>query len=277
MRLRHVVFDLSAARLVVKLATWNVNSIKQREAALAQWLRQAQPDVVCLQELKCQTEAFPRATFEDLGYHCAVHGQKGFNGVAILSKLPAEDVTTALPGNGEDGQSRYIEAVISLPRRGALRVVGIYAPNGNPAPGAKFNYKLEWFARLKDHAKRLRALEEPLIIAGDFNIIPRASDVYSPANWTEDALFRLEARRAFRTIAHLGFTDAIMACDSSAGQYTFWDYQAGAWQKNLGLRIDHILLSPEAAGRLESAGIDRAPRSWDKPSDHVPVWASLAM
>lgn len=262
---------------MLTVATWNVNSIKQREDAVAQWLRLSRPDVLCLQELKCQTEAFPRTTFEDLGYHCAVHGQKGFNGVAILSKYPVEDVTNALPGDEEDGQSRYIEAVVSLPGRGAVRVVGIYAPNGNPAPSPKLDYKLAWMSRLKERAEKLLAFEEPLVIAGDFNIIPRPGDVYNPAAWTEDALFRLESRQALRRITHLGLTDAVLACNSAPGQFTFWDYQAGAWQKNLGLRIDHILLSPQAAGRLKEAGIDRAPRSWDKPSDHVPVWVSLAI
>lgn len=262
---------------MVTVATWNVNSIKQREAAAAQWLRQFQPDILCLQELKCQTEAFPRATFEDLGYNCAVHGQKGFNGVAILSKFPMEDVGTALAGDSEDAQSRYLEAVVSLPSGGAMRVIGVYAPNGNPVDSPKFDYKLSWLGRLKSHSERLLALEEPFVLTGDFNIIPRPGDVYNPASWSDDALFRLESRRAYRALSYLGFTDALMACDSSPGQYTFWDYQAGAWQKNLGLRIDHILLSPEAASRLTSAGVDKAPRSWDKPSDHVPVWASLAL
>jgi len=262
---------------VVKIATWNVNSIKQRELACAEWLRQASPDVLCLQELKCQTPAFPKAVFEDLGYNCAVLGQKGFNGVAILSKFPIDEAIGALPGDATDEQSRYLEAVLSVPGGPAIRVASIYAPNGNPAPSPKFDYKLGWFSRLESHVKGLLAFEEPLILAGDYNIIPRPTDVYNPANWIEDALFRIEARRAFRRVTHLGLTDALMACNSAGGQYTFWDYQAGAWQKDLGLRIDHLLLSADAAKGLVASGVDRKPRGWDKPSDHTPVWAELRL
>ncbi len=260
---------------MLKVATWNVNSIKQREAACAAWLKQAEPDVLCLQELKCQTEGFPRGTFEDLGYNCAVLGQKSFNGVAILSKHPIDETITALPGDGADEQARYIEASISLPGGKAIRVASIYAPNGNPAPSPKLDYKLAWLARLKEHAQTLLAYEEALVLAGDYNIIPRPLDVYNPAAWVEDALFRLESRAAFRRILHLGLTDAVLACDGRAGQYTFWDYQAGAWQKDLGLRIDHILLSSQALARLRGAGIDRKPRNWDKPTDHTPVAVML--
>ena len=177
---------------MLKIATWNVNSIKQREAACAAWLKQAAPDVLCLQELKCQTEGFPRGTFEDLGYNCAVLGQKSFNGVAILSKYPIDETITALPGDGADEQARYIEAAISLPGGKAIRVASIYAPNGNPAPSAKFDYKLAWLGRLKAHAQTLLAYEEALVLAGDYNIIPRPQDVYNPAAWAEDALYRLE-------------------------------------------------------------------------------------
>jgi exodeoxyribonuclease-3 len=260
---------------VFKIATWNVNSIKQREAACAAWLKQEAPDVLCLQELKCQTEGFPRGTFEDLGYNCAVLGQKSFNGVALLSKYPIDETITALPGDGADEQARYIEAAISLPGGKAIRVASIYAPNGNPAPSEKFDYKLAWLGRLKAHAQTLLAYEEALVLAGDYNIIPRPRDVYNPAAWTEDALYRLDSRQAFRRILHLGLADAVLACDSRGGQYTFWDYQAGAWQKDFGLRIDHILLSPQALARLSSAQIDRKPRSWDKPSDHTPAVVSL--
>lgn len=260
---------------MLKIATWNVNSIKQREAACAAWLKQTAPDVLCLQELKCLTEGFPRGAFEDLGYNCAVLGQKSFNGVAILSKHPIDETITALPGDGADEQARYIEAVISLPNGGAIRVASIYAPNGNPAPSPKLDYKLAWLSRLKEHAKTLLSYEEALFLAGDYNIIPRPLDVYNPAAWVEDALFRLESRAAFRRILHLGLTDAVLACDSRGGQYTFWDYQAGAWQKDFGLRIDHILLSPQALSRLRSAAIDKKPRSWDKPSDHTPVVVAL--
>ena len=221
------------------------------------------------------SEGFPRGAFEDLGYNCAVLGQKSFNGVAILSKFPIDETIEGLPGDASDEQARYIEAVISLPGGKAIRVASIYAPNGNPAPSPKLDYKLDWFARLKAHTQTLLSHEEPLVLAGDYNIIPRPEDVYSPAHWVEDALFRLESRQAFRRIVNLGLTDAVLACDSSGGQYTFWDYQAGAWQKNLGLRIDHILLSPQAASRLVNSEIDRKPRSWDKPSDHTPVVTAL--
>jgi exodeoxyribonuclease III len=260
---------------VIKIATWNVNSIKQREAACAAWVKFAAPDVLCLQELKCQTEAFPRGTFEDLGYNCAVLGQKSFNGVAILSKFPIDETVMGLPGDSADEQSRYLEAVLSLPGGKAIRVASIYAPNGNPAPSPKLDYKLAWLDRIRGHARTLLSYEEPLVLAGDYNIIPRPNDVYNPANWVEDALYRLESRQAFRRIVHLGLTDAVLACDSRGGQYTFWDYQAGAWQKDMGLRIDHILLSPQAVARLSHAEIDRKPRSWDKPSDHTPVVAIL--
>jgi exodeoxyribonuclease III len=260
---------------VLKIATWNVNSVKQRETAATAWLKAAGPDVVCLQELKCQTDAFPRGAFEDLGYNCAVLGQKSYNGVAILTKFPIDETVTALPGGEADDQARYIEAAISLPGGKALRVASIYAPNGNPAPGPKFDYKLAWLDRLRAHAQTLLAYEEVLVLAGDYNIIPRPADVYDPVAWAEDALFRPEARAAFRRILNLGLTDAVQTCDSRAGQYTFWDYQAGAWQKDHGLRIDHLLLSPQALSRLVSARIDRAPRGWDKPSDHTPVMAVL--
>ncbi len=260
---------------MLTIATWNVNSIKQREIACVLWLRRAAPGVLCLQELKCTAEGFPRGTFEDLGYNCAFQGQKSFNGVAILSKFPIDETIVGLPGDASDEQARYIEAVISLPGGKAIRVASIYAPNGNPAPSPKLDYKLDWLARLKAHTETLLSYEEPLVLAGDYNIIPTPGDVYNPANWTEDALYRLESRQAFRRIMHLGLTDAVMACNSRGGQYTFWDYQAGAWQKNLGLRIDHILLSPQAVSRLVSAEIDRKPRGWDKPSDHTPVLATL--
>ncbi|WKW52398.1 exodeoxyribonuclease III [Rhodomicrobium lacus] len=262
---------------MLTVATWNVNSIKQRETAAVQWLKRARPDVLCLQEIKCQTEAFPRGVFEDLGYNCAVIGQKSFNGVAILSRFPIDETVVGLPGDDTDEQSRYIEAVLSLPGGGAFRVASVYAPNGNPVASPKLDYKLAWLARFKDHAETLLAYEEPFALAGDYNIIPRGIDVYNPAAWTEDALFRLESRQAFRRILNLGLADAVETCNSGGGQFTFWDYQAGAWQKNLGLRIDHILLSPQALSRLRSATIDRTPRSWDKPSDHTPVQVTLGM
>ncbi len=260
----------------MKIATWNVNSIKVRRDNVLRWLREAAPDVACLQELKCTDDAFPHAAFEDLGYNIAVHGQKTYNGVAILSKFPMEDVTPGLPGDDGDDQARYLEAVISVDG-GVVRVASIYLPNGNPAPGPKYDYKLDWMARLKAHAEALLGYEEPLVLAGDYNVIPAEEDVHDPDAWRDDALFLPETRQAFRAILHLGFTDAWRASSDEPHRYTFWDYQSNAWPKNHGIRIDHLLLSPQAADRLEACDIDKAPRSWQKPSDHVPVWAQLEL
>ena len=256
------------------IATWNVNSVKQRLSHLLAFLSETRPDIVCLQEIKCVDEAFPAAEIEALGYNLAIHGQKGFNGVAILSKPPLADVTPRLPGNEEDVQSRYLEAVVSTPS-GALRVASIYLPNGNPATTDKFAYKLAWMERLRRHAARLLANEEVLVLAGDYNVIPDPRDVYDSAAWEGDALFRPESRGAFRELLALGYTDALRACDDRAGLYTFWDYQAGAWQRNKGIRIDHMLLSPQAADRLVGVEIHKRTRSQDKPSDHVPVSVRL--
>ncbi len=258
----------------MKIATFNVNSIKARLANLTAWLKEAEPDIVCLQELKCLDDAFPRGEIEELGYNVAVHGQKTYNGVAIVSKLPLEDVTRGLPGGNGDEQSRYIEAVVST-AEGALRVASIYLPNGNPVDSDKFEYKLHWMDRLIDHAHRLLAFEEPLVLAGDYNVIPTADDVHDPQAWAEDALFRPETRTKFRELINLGFTDAFRACHTEAHRYTFWDYQAGAWAKDNGIRIDHLLLSPQAADRLKACDIDRNVRGREKPSDHVPVWVEL--
>jgi exodeoxyribonuclease-3 len=258
----------------LKLATWNVNSIKIRTENASEWLRESAPDVVCLQEIKCQEAAFPRTIFEDLGYNVAVLGQKAFNGVAILSKWPLSDIRTGLPGMPEDEQARYIEAVVSLEGE-AFRVASIYLPNGNPADTPKYAYKLAWMQALTAHVQALLSHEEPLILAGDYNVIPQPVDVYTPEAWVTDALFRIETRLAFRKLLACGLTDAFRACDSRPEQYSFWDYQAGAWQKNNGLRIDHLLLSPEAAARLDRCGIDKYVRGREKPSDHVPVWAVL--
>lgn len=260
------------ARLTV--ATWNVNSIKIRQDGVADWLRHAAPDVVALQEIKCETKSFPTQLFEDLGYNCAVHGQKSYNGVALLSKRPIEDVIITLPGDGDDEQARYIEGVVSLDGQ-ALRIASLYLPNGNPPDSDKYAYKLAWMQRLKAHASALLAHEEILVLAGDYNVIPAEEDVYAPEAWREDALFRLETRRAFREIVHLGFTDALRACDGAPARYTFWDYQGGAWPKNHGIRIDHLLLSPEASDRLLSCVIEKGRRGGEKPSDHVPVMATL--
>lgn len=260
----------------MKIASWNINSIKVRKELVLAWLRGARPDVLCLQELKVTDENFPAGDIEALGYHCAVHGQKGYNGVAIVSKHRLEDVRRGLPGDGDDEQARYVEAVISA-RKGAVRVASLYLPNGNPAPGPKFDYKLAWMDRLRTHARALLTLEEPLVLAGDFNVIPEEDDVHDPAAWTRDALFFPESRAKFRELMFEGFTDAFRACHAEPGRYTFWDYQGGAWQKNHGIRIDHLLLSPQAADLLITADIDTAPRTWEQPSDHTPVWCELGV
>ncbi|MFG1411528.1 MAG: exodeoxyribonuclease III [Pseudomonadota bacterium] len=258
----------------MRIATWNVNSIRQRLDHAVRWLGEAQPDVVCLQEIKCQTEAFPREPFEALGYNVSVHGQKTFNGVAMLSKLPLEDVTHGLAGNEEDVQARFIEAVIST-KGGAVRVCCIYLPNGNPVGTEKYPYKLNFMERLHAFAADRLALEEPLLLCGDFNVIPAEADAADPSAWVNDALFLPQTREAFRALTHLGLVDAVRATSDSAKLYSFWDYQAGAFQRDLGIRIDHLLLSPQAADTLIAAGIDKHVRAWEKPSDHVPVWVDL--
>jgi exodeoxyribonuclease-3 len=256
------------------IATWNVNSVKQRLAHLQLFLREVKPDVLCLQEIKCLDEAFPSLEVGDLGYNVAVHGQKAFNGVAILSRLPLEDVTRGLPGDDGDEQARYLEAVVSGPTF-SVRVASIYLPNGNPIGTEKFSYKLAWMERLRRHAAELLAHEEATVLAGDFNVIPETRDVSDPAAWADDALLQPETRAAYREILALGYTDALRACDDRPGLYTFWDYQAGAWQKNKGIRIDHLLLSPQAADRLVGVEIHKRLRALDKPSDHVPVAVTL--
>jgi exodeoxyribonuclease III len=260
----------------MRIATWNVNSIKQRIDNAVSWLAERQPDIVCLQETKCVDEAFPRGAVEALGYNVAVHGQKTFNGVAILSKHPFDEVTRGLPGDHSDDHARFMEAVIST-KDGSLRVATIYLPNGNPPNTDKYSYKLKWMNRLVDYTKERLALEEPLVLAGDYNVIPAAADVRNPSAWTTDALFLPATRERFRALCHLGLTDAVRASSEEPGLYTFWDYQAGAWQKNNGIRIDHVLLSPQAADRLIGATIDRHVRAWEKPSDHVPVVVDLAI
>lgn len=252
------------------VATWNINGVRARLESLTTWLKDAAPDIVCLQEIKCVDEGFPGEAIGDIGYNVTTHGQKGFNGVAILSRRPLEDVRRGLPGNDGDDQARYIEGVVS-DGGGTLRVASIYLPNGNPVGGEKFAYKLDWMDRLTAHARALLPLEEPVVLAGDYNVIPRDADCADPAAWANDALAQPESRAHFRSLLNLGYTDAVMACGDEGGQYTFWDYQAGAWQKNNGIRIDHLLLSPQAADRLAAATIDKRTRSWEKPSDHVPV------
>lgn len=258
------------------IATWNVNSIKSRLDLATRWLAEAKPDVVCLQELKCVDDAFPRAEIEALGYNLAVHGQKSYNGVAILSRLPIEDVTIRLPGDDDDEQARFVEVTVST-GGGAVRVGGLYLPNGNPAPGPKYDYKLAWMQRLKRHASERLLLEEPFVLAGDFNVIPASRDAKRPEAWVTDALFLPDTLAAWRELLALGLTDALRSTDESGGLYTFWDYQAGAWQKNHGIRIDHLLLSPQAADRLLAVRIDKHVRSWERPSDHVPVVIELGL
>lgn len=258
----------------MKIATFNINGIKARTEALLRWLDEAQPDVAVLQEIKSVDEAFPRALFEDRGYNLETHGQKGFNGVAILSKRPLEDVSRGLAGNESDEQARWIEATVSG-EQVALRICGFYLPNGNPAPGPKFDYKLAWMERLRRRAAALMAEEVPAVLLGDYNIIPQAEDAARPEVWREDALFRPEARAAYRRILNLGFTDAFRARTQGPGHYSFWDYQAGAFQRNDGIRIDHILLTPQAADLLRDCRIDAEVRAGEKPSDHVPVWVEL--
>jgi exodeoxyribonuclease-3 len=258
----------------MKIATWNINGIKARIEVLLQWLKDASPDLVCLQEIKSVDEGFPAGEIEALGYNVATHGQKGFNGVAILSKFPLEDVTRGLPGDADDVQARYIEVTVSTPAR-AVRVGGLYLPNGNPLGTEKFPYKLGWMARLEAHARLRLALEEPFLLLGDYNVIPDPIDARHPQNWLGDALFQPESRQAFRRLINLGFTDALRAT-TDAQIFTFWDYQAGCWQRNDGIRIDHILLSPQAADHLVQVGVDKYVRGWEKPSDHVPVWVEIA-
>jgi len=258
----------------MKIATFNINGIKARIEALPAWLTSATPDVVCLQEIKSVDEAFPRALFEDIGYRVETHGQKGFNGVAILSRLPLEDVTRGLPGDAADAQARWIEATVVGAR--AVRVCGLYLPNGNPAPGPKYDYKLAWMERMEARVRALLTLEEPLVIAGDYNVIPQAEDAAKPGSWVTDALFLPQTRAAYRRIMNLGLTEAFRAREPGPGHYSFWDYQAGAWERNNGIRIDHLLLSPQAADLLTDARIDKAVRGGEKPSDHVPVWIDLA-
>jgi len=260
----------------VRIATWNINGVKARQEALTRWLEESAPDVVCLQEIKSVDDAFPVEAVERLGYNVATHGQKGFNGVAILSKRPLEDVTCRLPGNDGDDHARWIEATVSTDR-GAVRVVSLYLPNGNPIDTEKFPYKLAWMNRMLERAEALLATDEPIVLAGDYNVIPEPQDARHPERWTDDALFQPESRNRHRALVNLGYTDALRAVDRAEGIYTFWDYQAGAWQKNNGIRIDHVMLSPVAADRLATVATEKHTRGWAKPSDHVPVVVTLAV
>lgn len=257
----------------MKIATFNINGIKARSDVLARWLDESAPDLAVLQEIKSTDDTFPRDLIESRGYHLETHGQKGFNGVAILSRRPLLDVARGLPGDEGDEQARWIEA--SVEGAAGLRVCGLYLPNGNPAPGPKFDYKLAWMARMQARVQTLIAREIPLVFAGDYNVIPQPIDAARPEAWREDALFRPESRAAFRRLQALGLYDALRLRHPEPGIYSYWDYQAGAWPRNDGIRIDHLLLSPQAADRLCDAWAETEPRAWDKPSDHTPVWIDL--
>jgi exodeoxyribonuclease-3 len=260
----------------MRIATWNINGIKARLGLLELWLKQQDPDIVCLQEIKSVDEAFPRAEIEALGYNIETHGQKSWNGVAILSKLRFDEVHRGLPGDDSDEQARLIEGLFSLEDGGVVRVCNIYLPNGNPVDTPKFPYKLAWMERLIAFVEGRLALEEPFILLGDFNLIPTGHDCHDPKAWWGDALFRPESLDRFRRLVHLGMTDAVRAITDEPS-YTFWDFQSGAWRRNAGIRIDHLLLSPQAADRLEGVEIHRDVRGWDKPSDHVPVEGSFTL
>ena len=257
----------------MKIVCFNINGIKARLPVLLGWLADARPDVALLQELKSTDETFPRAEIEDLGYRVETHGQTSFNGVAILSRLPLEDISRGLPGDDTDEQARWIEATVIGDR--AVRVAALYLPNGNPAPGPKYDYKLAWMARLQARAAELLATEEPVVLGGDYNVIPQDEDATRPAAWAEDALALPDTRAAFRRLLHLGYADAFRLRHRGGGHYSFWDYQAGAWRRDDGIRIDHHLLSPQAADLLLDARIERDLRAGEKPSDHVPVWIDL--
>ena len=255
----------------MKIATYNVNGVNGRLPVLLRWLEESKPDIVCLQELKAPQEKFPESSIRDAGYHAIWHGQKSWNGVAILSRTTQpQEIRRVLPGDPEDSHSRYIEAAI-----GDLTIGCLYLPNGNPAPGPKFDYKLNWFRRLTTHAADLFASGKPVILTGDYNVMPTEIDVYKPENWVDDALFRPEVRLAFKTLVSQGWTDAIRHLHPDEKIYTFWDYFRNAFARNAGLRIDHFLLTPQLAKRLKSAGVDRDVRGWEKSSDHAPVWIQL--
>lgn len=258
----------------MKIASFNINGIRARKPHVLKWLHECQPDVVLFQEIKCEDNTFPREDFEDLGFNVETHGQKGFNGVAILSKFPMQDITHRLPGDNNDVQARWLEATI-LGSAQPLRVCCLYLPNGNPVPGQKFDYKLAWMKRLYARAKDILQLEEPSLLAGDFNVIPLPQDAKNPENWEGDALFRDETKEQWRKILNLGYYDALRLRCQDDEQFTFWDFQRGAWARNDGIRIDHFLLTPQCADQLVNCEIDRDVRGWEKPSDHVPIWIEL--
>jgi exodeoxyribonuclease-3 len=255
----------------MKIATYNVNGINGRLPVLLRWLKETTPDIVCLQELKAPQEKFPLEAIQEAGYTAIWHGQKSWNGVAILSRSgKIKEINKTLPGDEEDVQSRYIEAIAD-----GIRVACLYLPNGNPAPGPKFDYKMGWFKRLQQHAFELLALNEPVVMVGDYNVMPTELDVYKPERWVEDALFRPEVRAAFKELTDQGWTDAIRTLYPNETIYTFFDYFRNAYGRNAGLRIDHFLLSPQLKDRLKAGGVDRDVRGWEKTSDHAPVWIEL--
>lgn len=254
----------------MRIASWNVNSAKARQDHILDYLKAGSADVLLIQETKTQDVNFPVDLYQDAGWNVVFHGQKSYNGVAIAARQPLTDVMSGLPGDAEDEQARYMEATID-----GVRVATIYLPNGNPAPGPKFDYKLAWIERLNRRAEDLLRDEIPVVLAGDFNVIPQDIDCYDPPGWEGDALTRAESRAAFNRLSLLGYTDALRACHPGQVLYSYWDYQAGAWQKDNGVRIDHLMLSPEAADRLVAAEVDKGPRGLEKPSDHTPVWVDL--
>ncbi|MEM6382335.1 MAG: exodeoxyribonuclease III [Pseudomonadota bacterium] len=260
----------------MQIATWNINGVKARIDTLVAWLEEAEPDVACLQEIKSEDEPFPRGKLEALGYTVETHGQKGFNGVALLSKTPLEDVERGLPGDEDDPQARFIVGTATARSGRKVRVACLYLPNGNPLGTEKFPYKLAWMERLISYARQARDVEMPIVFAGDYNVIPDARDLYSEKAWLDDALYQPESRAALRRLEALGYTDAVRAV-SDAQHYTFWDYQGGAWQRNHGIRIDHLMVSPELADTLSSVRIDDHVRGWEKPSDHVPVIGEFSL
>jgi exodeoxyribonuclease-3 len=262
---------ISTPQRTIKIATWNVNSLKARLPNVLTWLKEEAPDVVLMQEIKCMDNAFPCLELEDAGYNIVSHGQKTYNGVAILSKSPIEDVARGLPGGDGDEQARYVEGTVF----GKVRVASIYLPNGNPLGTEKFSYKLAWMDRLKAHLAKTVLDDEIRVYGGDYNVIPTDDDVYSAKAFANDALLQPESRARFRSLLHMGFTDAFRVFNTLPHQYSFWDYQAGAWQKDHGLLIDFLLLSPKAADVLTASGIDKKPRGKEKASDHTPVWCCL--
>lgn len=256
---------------MMRIACFNVNSINARLENFIEWIKIANPDIVCLQELKCENHKFPMEAIEDLGYNCLINGQKSYNGVAIISKQQITLERDTIPNNEDDSQARYIEAIASLENNKALRIISVYCPNGNPLGTEKFDYKLQWMDKLKDHLQNLLEFEEDIIIAGDWNIIPRPEDCFDPKAWEEDALFHIESRKKWHSILNIGMTDSFMALDARPHQYTFWDYQGGAWAQDKGIHIDAILASPTAADCMKSYRIWRDAREEKKASDHVPV------